>query len=391
MPFTPTFKRFSQATLMIMLWTGLAACQPQTATETTQNHAPTAASQPQEAAVTVTDMLDRTVTLAAPAKHIVLSEGRHIMTLGLLDQNPLSLVAAWGNDLKRYSPAAFDALVAKFPEASKMPEVGGTSDGTFSMEATIAAKPDLVIFTLYGPPPEGLDKLDSAGIPYVFVDFFREPIKNTVPSMRMLGQLLNREAEAEAFIAYYEQHVNSMTERVQSSNHTPTVFFHLNPDGQDCCFSNGKGNMSDFIAAAGGHNIGLDKIPGAFGKLNLEYILDRNPDFYLAGGGSSVTLNGLHIGPNVAPAEAKQTLDNILQGAGIRELKAVQKGQASGIWLFFFDTPLWFVGSEALAQMLHPDLFPANQADATMTELNQNFMAFPLQGTFWMNATKNER
>ena len=354
-----------------------------------------AAGQPALAAgqsgIVVTDMLGRKVALPSPAKRIVLPEGRHVLTLGLLDKDPLSFVVAWGNDFKRYSPATFEVLRKRFPKADSLPDVGGTTAGSFSMEATIAAKPDLVIFTLYGPPPDGLDRLDAAGIPYVFVDFFQKPLINTVPSMRMLGALLGREREAERFIAYYGSHMAAVATRLAKTDGPKRVFFHLNPGGKDCCYTSGPGNMSDFIAAAGGHNIGADIVPGAIGKLSLEYLLTHAPDYYLAGGGSAVVLKGLQVGPGVAPDAARQTLADILKAPGIAKLAAVETGDAGGVWLFFFDTPLFFVGVEKIARMLHPAAFADIDPDRTMDEINRALLAFPLEGTFWVDAKSAAR
>lgn len=332
--------------------------------------------------VTVTDMLDRTVTLPAPAKRVVLAEGRHILTLALIDRDPLALVAAWGDDLKRYAPETYAALRDRFPAAEAVPEVGNPSGGSFSIEAVIAARPDLVIFTLYGPPPPGIERLDVAGIPYVFVDFFREPLTRTVPSLRLLGRLLDREAGAERFIAFYEEHMAGVARRLAGTQARPTVFFHLNPDGRDCCLSTGRGNMTDFIAAAGGRSIGAERIPGAIGRLNLEYVLSRDPDFYLAGGGSSVTLTGLRVGPKVPASVARETLASVMTAPGVAGLRAVREGRTGGVWLFFFDNPLFVVGVEAIATMLHPAEFADLDPDRTMAELNERFLPFRLDGTF---------
>lgn len=341
-------------------------------------------SSAQAAPITVTDMRDRTVTIPAPAKRIVLAEGRHILTLALLDKNPVSLVAAWGNDLRRYSPETFEALKKRFPATASVPEVGGFGPGGgFSMEAVIAAKPDLVIFTMYGPVPDGIGKLDAAGIPYVFVDFFQKPLEKTVPSMRMLGKLLDRETQAEAFVSFYESTMATVATRIAKLDRR-SVIFHLNPNGKDCCFTSGRGNMTDFIAAAGGHNIGADKVPGPAGRLSLEYILSRDPDFYLAGGGSTVALTGLKIGPAISKAVAEETLAKVLETPGFPNLRAVREKRAAGIWLFFFDVPMFFVGVEAMAKMLHPAAFADIDPDRTLARLNSEFLAFPIEGTFWV-------
>lgn len=340
--------------------------------------------------ITVTDMRDRQVTIREPVKRIVLSESRHILTLALIDDDPLSRIVAWGNDLKRYSPETYAQLRARFPKADDIPEVGGLTGGSFSMEAVIAAKPDVAIFTMYGPMPEGIEKLDAAGIPYVFVDFFRDPLKNTVPSMQMLGKILGRERETTAFISFYNEHMEKIAARLAGLER-PSVFFHLNPDGKDCCYTSGPGNMTDFIAAAGGHSIGADKVPGAIGKLNLEYVLSRDPDFYLVGGGSTVALDGLKVGPGVAAEEAAQTMAKVMDAPGISALRSVRQNRAGGVWLFFFDNPLFFVGVEAMAKMLHPSVFSDIDANRTLAELNERFLAFPVEGTFWIGGDQQEK
>ncbi|MCQ5473158.1 iron complex transport system substrate-binding protein [Pantoea sp. AN62] len=241
------------------------------------------------ASITVTDMLDRRVTLAGPATRIILGESRHLITLALLEKDPIAHVVGWGDDLQRYSPATWQGVLQRYPAVRAIPVFGTMNSGTFSLEATIAARPDLVIFTLYGPIPPGLEALDAAHIPYIFVDFFRKPRVNTVPGRQLLGKVLGQEARAQQVIAFWQQHMNEVKKRLAGVSSRPSVFFHLNPGKGDCCFTSGPGNMSDFIAAAGGHSIGEDKLSAPVGKLNPEYILSRNPDFYLMGGGSAVS------------------------------------------------------------------------------------------------------
>lgn len=338
---------------------------------------------PALASISVTDMLQRHVTLAGPAKRIVLGESRHILTLALLEQDPLKNVVGWGDDLQRYSPATWQAILAQHPEAKNIPLLGTMNMGTFSLEATIATKPDLVIFTLYGPPPPGLEKLDAAHIPYIFVDFFRKPLTNTLPSLRLLGNVLGEDAKAAQIIAFIQQHEQNIEQRLRQSTQRPRVFFHLNPGKGDCCFTSGNSNMKDFIAAAGGHNIGSDYLSAPIGKMNAEAVISQQPDFYLLGGGSSVAQGGLQIGPGVTPQQAANSVARLLQHGELRTLNAISHHQAGGVWLFFFDSPLWFVGVEALAKMFHPQLFADLNPQATLDSVNREYLALPLNGTFW--------
>lgn len=343
---------------------------------------------PAHATITVTDMLQRKVTMQGPAKRVIVAESRHILTLGLLEKNPFANLVGWGDDLQHYSPDTWKAIEQQYPESRKIPVLGTMNTGTFSMEATIAAKPDLVIFTLYGPPPQGLDKLDAAHIPYVFVDFFRHPLTNTVPSMRLLGTVLGKEAEADRFINFWQQHMDNVTQRLTKVTDKPVVFFHLNPGRGDCCFSSGPGNMSDFIAAAGGHNLGQDVLSTGIGKVNPEYVLSHHTDYYLMGGGSTATRDGLQVGPGATPELVEKSIKRLTSDPQVAQFQAVKDGHAGGIWLFFFDTPLYFIGVEEMAKMFHPTLFADVDPDATLHTLTHDYLSVPLQGTFWGSLEK---
>jgi iron complex transport system substrate-binding protein len=335
------------------------------------------------AEIAVTDMLGREVALAAPARRIFLPEGRHILTLGLVAPDPVSLVVGWGDDLKRYSPATWKQLTDADPRAADIPVISSQNHGDFPYEAVIAARPDLVIFTLYSPPPVGLERLDAAHIPYVFTDFFHKPLEKTVPSLRILGRLLGYEGRTESFISLYDTHMQRIADGLAGAKR-PDVFFHLNPDGNECCYSSGPGNMSDFIGAAGGHNIGANKIPGPIGRLDPEYILTQRPAYYIAGGGSSVAVTGLKVGPSVDAETARRSLDRVLSNPYLLPLDAVKQERAHGIWLFFFDNPLFLVGVEEMAKIFHPDLFPDLEPQATLDQITREFLPFPLSGTFWI-------
>lgn len=88
--------------------------------------------------------------------------------------------------------------------------------------------------------------------------------------------------------------------------------------------------MSVFIAAAGGVIIGLGKILGSMGKLNLKYVIASNPEFYFIGGGSSAAIDGLKVRINITPEVARQTLNKLLHALRIKNLEAVKKHHAAG-------------------------------------------------------------
>ena len=154
--------------------------------------------------VTVTDLAGRMVTLPGPAKRIVLAQGRQLNGLGLLHPDPISLLAGWGSDHKRQNPDAYARYAAKFPAIETVPTVGdgGTQDG-FSFEKAVSLAPDLVILSqsLAGTrrgPGDLVARFEAAGITVAVVDFYLQPLRDTVPSLRVLGKLIGREEQAEA-------------------------------------------------------------------------------------------------------------------------------------------------------------------------------------------------
>ncbi len=68
--------------------------------------------------------------------------------------------------------------------------------------------------------------LDEAGVAVVFIDFRQDPTANTVPSMLLLGRLLEEENRAAEFIDFYVSEMRKVTNIVQSLpvDEKPLVF-----------------------------------------------------------------------------------------------------------------------------------------------------------------------
>ena len=84
----------------------------------------------------------------------------------------------------------------------------------------IALNPDVVIihnweFMWSGiATKEALAKLEKAGIPVVFVDFYMDPMGNSTKSMLLLGQILGKEQRAKEIVDFYDQHVDTVYSRL---------------------------------------------------------------------------------------------------------------------------------------------------------------------------------
>lgn len=341
------------------------------------------------APVTVTDIVGRSVTLPAPAKRIVLAQGRQLNALGLIHPDPLSLLVGWGNDFQRQMGEAYALYRTRFPAIATLPIVGDSTPTGFSIEKTVALNPDLVVLSLSVAgtrrgPGDLVERLEAAGIPVVVVDFYLKPFRDTVPSLRILGRLLGREQAAEDFIRFYEARRQRITERLGSVER-PSVFIHAHAGGGECCMSPGKGTFDDYVTAAGGRNVGAALLPGATGQVSLEQVLAEDPAIYVATGGTHLAKSGgLVLGLGVPADAAARSFATQLARPGIDALSAVRTGRAYGLWQLFNDTPIHIAAIEALAKWFHPDLFADIDPSVTLDEISRRFSAIPLEGTFWV-------
>lgn len=351
--------------------------------------APTPASA--QESIVITDIAGRTVKLQKPATRILLGEGRQLLALALLHPDPVSLLAGWPADLSRQDPTTYARYRAKFPRIDDVTIVGrGTAD-TFSVEQSLAVQPDIAIFSGgYGPSARSTEiiaQMEAAGIPVVFIDFVARPLENTLPSIRILGQVLGREQAAAEYSAFYTAHMRRITERlVEAKPKPPNVFMHAHAGLGECCNSPGRATIGAFIDAAGGHNIAADILKQPFAQLNLEYVISRAPDIYVGTGGIHlIGKGGLVMGPGIDARTSRQALTQVVQHPGLAALGAVQQDRVHGIWHLFANVPMNFLAVEAFAKWFHPDLFRDIDPDASLRELNARFLSVPLEGTYWIS------
>lgn len=341
--------------------------------------------------ITVTDIAGRTVTVKRPVKHIVLGEGRQLLALALLHPDPVSIMAGWPADLQRQDKVTYDLYRKRFPGLDQVPIIGRGSADTFSIEQALAAQPDLAILSGgYGPSshsPDILRRFEAAGIPVVFIDFVAKPLENTVPSMELLGKVLGLEDKAAAFVDFYRSRMDRIANRLREANPPrPTVLMHAHAGLQDCCNSPSRATIGAFIDAAGGDNIAVGVIKQMFGKLNLEYVVAKNPQIYVGTGGIHLQgTGGLVMGPGIPEAVSRKFLGEVVQRPGIAQLDAVKNGRVYGLWHLFTNIPVNVLAVEVLAKWFHPALFADIDPDASLRELNEKFLPVPMQGTYWVS------
>jgi len=316
---------------------------------------------------------------------MILGEGRQIYFLAALDkENPFEHVVGWRDDLPKADPESYDAYLAKYPEIAKLPTFGGMKDGTFDIEQAVALKPDVILMNIDAKTATEeagyIEKLGKVGIPLVYVDFREKPMENTEPSMRVMGQLMGKEAVAEDFIKFRADSIKRVTDVIEKNNPKKPVVFVERAGGysDDCCMSFGNENFGKMVEIAGGINMAKDIIPGTFGTVNPEQVIASNPDQIIVTGGNwdKYVPGGAWVGVGYGAdlKEARRKLEALTKRPAFTGVKAVADGNVHAIWHQFYNNPYQFVAIQEMAKWLHPDLFTDLDPEATFKELHARFL-----------------
>ena len=333
------------------------------------------------------DLRGRPVRPLGDGGKLSIDDGRYLIALSLIHPDPVSLLAAWSGDINRIGPEMYAGFVEKFPTLASVPKIA-QSGQAFNAEAVLAARPSTAVVSLdSGPSDEQAAQLEGAGISVAFIDFFAHPFENQARSLALLGGLIGRADQAEAFNAFKKTRLDHISQRVATipQDQRPTVFLEphamINPD---CCASPGKGNIGDYIAFVGGRNIGADVLDQPTGKLNLEYVIQRDPDVYIVTGGPHLAkAGGFVVGPGFTPEQSQAGLRRVAGRRGISTLKAVREGRTHGLSHQLINSPIDVVAVEVLAKWIHPELFGDLNPRATLDEINARFLAVPYRGDYW--------
>lgn len=346
--------------------------------------------------ISVTDMAGRTVSVSKGAKRVVLGEGRMMYSLALLNkEDPFGNIVGWKDDLIKFDPDAYRKYLARFPEAADIPNLGSPYAAEYSLEKLITLDADLVILNLgkllQAQESGLLTKLQKAGIPTIFIDFRQRPTRNTVPSLLLLGKVLDRETQANEFVDYYIQQMSRVYAVVEnmSEDDKPVVFIEqaagYNPD--KCCRTFGGENLGKLVDEAGGKNWGTTKFRGFSGAVNPEAIFVDDPEVIIGTGANWAEANpntgAVLLGYEATAENVQVRLQALADRKGWGELKAVKTGKFFTIYHQFYNSPYHFVALHAFANWFHPKAFADLDPQVSFNELHERFLPIEASGVFW--------
>jgi len=288
--------------------------------------APAAQPTPTLAAITLADSRGKTVTLPGPAQRIV--------SLAPSNTEILFAIGAGAQVVAR------DAY-SDYPEAARqITDIGG-GFGELNMETILAQKPDLVLGSSL-TAPEQIKALEDAGLTVFALDNPKD-YDGMYATLETVARLTGHEAETATLIAGLKQRVAAVTARLGNVSRRPLVFYELDGTDPNAPWTPGPGTFIDtLIGMAGGENLGAS-LQDEWAQINLEALIVRNPAIILIG---DATWGGV-------------TVEAVKARAGWDALGAIQNGQ-----VFPFDDnlvsrpgPRLVDGLEAMAKLLHPELF----------------------------------
>ena len=222
----------------------------------------TAAIKSETRAIEVTDYLGRSLSFSKPIERVI-ALAPHIVE-------------------NVYSAGAGETLVgavdySDYPASAKdLVRVGTIS--SFSLEAIVSLKPDLVIVWHSGRGANVLEKLEKIGIPTYASD--PHSLLDVARSIRDYGALTGNADIAEASAKTFELKYRSLAALHQESEAVSVLYEVWNQPLQTL---NNKHIISDVIRLCGGVNLFGDE-PSLAPVISVESVLQRNPDVIIASG-----------------------------------------------------------------------------------------------------------
>lgn len=164
-------------------------------------------------------------------------------------------------------------------EAKNKPKIGGFANP--SLEAVIAAKPDLVIMTEEGNPVEVYKRIQKLGI-HTYV-FRARRLRELPQGIRDLGKVLAIEKIAQKRAAEIEAQIKNYDVKIRRSSHAPRkALFIMHPEpllvaGRDTV-------IDDALTLLGLQNIAADT-GSQYLKYTIEEVVRRSPEIIFIGQG----------------------------------------------------------------------------------------------------------
>ncbi len=275
--------------------------------------------------ITLTDGLNRSVTLRGPAQRIV--------SLAPSNTELLYEVGAGAQVVGRDDFSDFPA------EARALTSVGG-SMGSYDLAGIAALKPDLVLAAQINTP-EQVKSLEDLGLTVFYLNNPNHLV-DLYQNLQTVGILTGKTVQAATLNQSLQRRIQALLDKLPTITNHYKVYYELDATDPTKLYTAGPGSYINIILeTAGDHNIGAT-LSSPYASITSEEVIKQNPDFILLG-----------------DAAYGVTIDSVMQRPGWSAINAVRNKQ-----VFVFDdnivnrpTARIVDAIEMLAKILHPDVF----------------------------------
>lgn len=336
---------------------------------------------------TITDLDGRSVTL-----HDVPSR----VALGFYYEDYLAVTGPEGADKivalskapwAEWRPGQWAAYTAKFPRLDTLPDFGNADDNSFSVEALIAAKPEVAILSTWQTAAigaAGVQQIEAAGITLVAIDYNAQTLERHLLSTRVLGAVMGQPERAEQLAAMYEAKTKDTLDRIAKAGPSgKKIYVELAQKGPgEIGNTYGKGMWAGVIELVGGENIAKGQIEN-WGPLSPEYVLAAQPDvILLAGSEWKNKPQAVILGFGATDAAAQPKMAAYASRAGWADLPAVKSGEIYGLYHGGNRTLSDFVYARSIAKALYPAAFADVDPAAELRDYYGAWLPVAAEGTF---------
>ena len=338
------------------------------------------------AEIQITDVEGRKITLEKPAERVLLGFNFEDF-IAIVGDHAMDRVVAISRPVwKGWRPNQYEAYVQQIPEIEALADVGDTEGGTFSIEAAIAAHPDLAILAAWQFRALGknVEQLEQAGIPVLVIDYNAQTLERHLRSTRVIGQAMGTEDRAEKLATLYESYFEDTLKRTKGAKETQKkVYVELAKKGpSEVGNSYANGMWGGLIDLLGGDNIANGQIEG-WGPLSPEYVLASKPDvIFLAGSEWLSSPGAVPVGFGADLGMVNERISAYLTRVGWSELPAIKNGEVYALYHGGARTLSDFVYMRQIAKALYPAEFSDVDPDQELKKFYADWLPVTPKGVF---------
>ena len=344
----------------------------------------------------VTDVLNRTVTLPAHPKRIVVADylANFVLTAGPESLAKVCAVAADHWETAR--TGEYQVFTDAYPVLKTLPSVGGYHDNLLNTEKILALKPDVLLtsITKFRDNAQRMALLEKAGIAVVVIDYHAMTAENHTRSTYLIGRITDTDDRALSLVREMTMGTDMLQSRLadipENEKHRP-VYVELGNLGVAAVGNSYNKTIlwGAMLASVAAGNIAADN-PAPWGALTREYVIRKNPEVIFVAGSlwTGGAADQMKMGFMVSEADARRRLSEFMKRPAWQMLSAVRHHRVYGVDHGSLRSIIDWHLTHFLAKACYPAYFKDADPQADLLRTYRRYLPnLNPEGTFVLEAT----